>query len=87
MAVVALEGSAAKGMDRPESDLELRAIFHGDVPHCWYAFFHHDLFVGISYTSLVAEEAKAREVTYTWPVTGRCRVDRACPVRSRGRLR
>ncbi|WP_029421577.1 kanamycin nucleotidyltransferase C-terminal domain-containing protein [Alicyclobacillus macrosporangiidus] len=70
LAAVALEGSTAKGMDRPESDLELRAIFHGDVPHRWYAFFHHGLFVGISYTSVAAEEAKAREVTYTWPVTG-----------------
>jgi kanamycin nucleotidyltransferase len=65
---VAIEGSVAKRIDGPYSDLELRAILRRDVDR-WYAFFYQGLFCGVSYTSLAQAEIDARRIDYQWPVT------------------
>jgi kanamycin nucleotidyltransferase len=67
---VVLEGSTAKGLDRPESDLELRAVVEGGPEHRWYPCFFRRLFVGVSVVTSARLLAEASEVTYTWPVEG-----------------
>lgn len=66
---VAIEGSTAKGLDLPESDLELAVIIQG-VADRWYPFFYNGLSVGISYGNPEAELEDAARIDYTWPVTG-----------------
>jgi len=67
---VAVEGSTAKGLDRPESDLELCVVLAGGEADRWYAAFHRGLFVGVSLVSPEEAEREAESVTYTWPVDG-----------------
>ncbi len=64
---IALEGSTAKGLDRPESDLELRVVLR-EGRHRWYAFFYRGMFVGISYNSLKNNREDVSGIDYTWPV-------------------
>jgi kanamycin nucleotidyltransferase len=66
---VALEGSTAKGLDRPESDLELRVVL-GAGEEAWLPFFLDGLFVGISRVGVDAFLRDAGAVDYTWPVVG-----------------
>ncbi len=68
LVAVAVEGSTAKGLDRPESDLELHVILEGAAQR-WYPFFFCGMFVGISYRSPEEEVARAQQVDYEWPVT------------------
>jgi kanamycin nucleotidyltransferase len=65
---VALEGSTAKGMDCPESDLELCVILRDGLKHRWYPFFYRGMFVGISYKTFEVALKKANSIEYTWPV-------------------
>ncbi len=67
---VALEGSTAKGLDRAESDLELRAVLAGGEEHRWYAFLHRGMFVGVSVVTVERARRDAAEVDYTWPCVG-----------------
>lgn len=64
---VAIEGSTAKGMDGPESDLELRVVINGRESS-WEAFFYKGMFVGISFSTLEKMKLKARSIDYEWPV-------------------
>ncbi|MBN3555641.1 hypothetical protein JYA63_15290 [Fictibacillus nanhaiensis] len=66
---VAIEGSTAKGMDRPESDLELRVVVDGRESE-WYAFFYKEMFVGISFNTVEKIHSKARSMDYEWCVKG-----------------
>jgi kanamycin nucleotidyltransferase len=69
---VALEGSTAKGLDVPYSDVELRVILSDEVGvhHRWYAFTTNGMSVGISYSSFSRMFARANDVTYEWPKAG-----------------
>jgi kanamycin nucleotidyltransferase len=67
---VAVEGSTAKGSDRPQSDLEFLVVLNKEKYHRWHAFFYKGMFVGISYNSLDRIEEKAGELDYEWPVKG-----------------
>jgi kanamycin nucleotidyltransferase len=69
---VALEGSTAKGLDVPYSDVELRVILSDEVGvhHRWYAFTTDGMSVGISYNSFSRVFECANEVTYEWPKAG-----------------
>lgn len=69
LVAVMLEGSTAKGYDRPESDLELGVVLI-DGKDRWYPFFRRGMFIGISYKSLASESAAAETIDYTWPVAG-----------------
>lgn len=54
---VAIEGSTAKGLDAPESDLELRVLLSEDSGYDrWYAFFYEGMFVGISRRAIFEEK-------------------------------
>lgn len=64
---VAIEGSTAKGMDGPESDLELRVVIKGRESS-WEAFFYKGMFVGISFSSLEKMKSKAKSIDYEWSV-------------------
>lgn len=59
----AIEGSTAKGIDYPESDLELRIVVQGRDSG-WYAFFYKGMFVGISFNSLEKIHSKAENIDY-----------------------
>ncbi len=68
---VAIEGSTAKGLDAPESDLELRVLLDKEYDfHRWYAFFYRNMFVGISYNSAARVLEESKEIDYEWPVSG-----------------
>ncbi|MFS1519610.1 hypothetical protein V1503_24595 [Bacillus sp. SCS-151] len=64
---VAIEGSTAKGMDCPESDLELRVIVVGRESG-WYPFFYKGMFVGISFSTIDKMKSKAKNIDYEWSV-------------------
>ncbi len=66
---VAIEGSTAKGTDRPESDLELRVVVEGRESE-WYPFFYKGMFVGISFNTVEKIQSKARSIDYEWCVKG-----------------
>lgn len=67
---VAVEGSTAKGLDLPESDLELRAVVEGGETHRWYACFRRGLFVGVSLVTEAQARRDAAAVDYEWPSQG-----------------
>lgn len=67
---VAVEGSTAKGLDHPQSDLEFRVVLRRENYHRGHAFFYKGMFVGISYNSIDYIEEKAGEMDYEWPVKG-----------------
>ncbi|QTM98262.1 hypothetical protein ERJ70_02380 [Sediminibacillus dalangtanensis] len=68
---VAIEGSTAKGLDAPESDLELRVLLDCDLDyHRWYAFFFEGMFVGISYNSYFRTLEESKEIDYEWSISG-----------------
>jgi kanamycin nucleotidyltransferase len=66
---VAVEGSTAKGMDRPESDLELRVVVKSRDSE-WYPFFYKGMFVGISFNTIEKIQSKAANIDYEWCVKG-----------------
>ncbi|MBH0173514.1 hypothetical protein IHV09_08090 [Fictibacillus sp. 23RED33] len=66
---VAVEGSTAKGTDRPQSDLELRVVVKGKESE-WYPFFYKGMFVGISFNTVEKIHSKARSIDYEWCVKG-----------------
>jgi kanamycin nucleotidyltransferase len=66
---VAIEGSTAKGLDCPESDLELRAVVKGRESE-WYPFFYKGMFVGISFNTIEKIQSKATNIDYEWCVKG-----------------
>lgn len=66
---VLLEGSVAKGTDRPVSDLELSVVLT-DGGDRWYPFFRRGMFVGISYKSLEGATSSAGSIGPSWPVAG-----------------
>ena len=71
LVAVALEGSTAKGLDKPESDMEFRVVAENlPQPHRWYPFFYRGMFVGISYVTPKVAVEDAKEIDYTWPKTG-----------------
>lgn len=68
---VAVEGSTVKGLDAPESDLELRVLLDKDFNyHRWYAFFYEGMFVGISYNSVSRTLEASKEIDYEWSISG-----------------
>jgi kanamycin nucleotidyltransferase len=67
---VVVEGSTAKQLDHPYSDLELRVVLDQRDYHRWYAFFYNGMFVGISYNSIDKVEKDAEDIDYEWPVSG-----------------
>ncbi|SDJ14779.1 kanamycin nucleotidyltransferase C-terminal domain-containing protein [Salimicrobium halophilum] len=68
---VAIEGSTAKGLDAPESDLELRVLLDKDYNyHRWYAFFYEKMFVGISYNSVSKALEASKGIDYEWSISG-----------------
>lgn len=67
---LAVEGSTAKGLDRPESDLECCAVVRSDEQHRWYAGFYRGMFVGVSIVSPEQALRDAQEVDDNWPVVG-----------------
>jgi kanamycin nucleotidyltransferase len=64
---VAIEGSTAKGMDVPESDLELRAVINRRESN-WEAFFYKGMFIGVSFSTLEKMKSKAMNIDYEWPI-------------------
>lgn len=64
---VAIEGSTAKGMDVPESDLELRVVIN-EKESDWKAFFYKGMFIGISFSTKERMKAKVENIDYEWPV-------------------
>ncbi|MGM0803825.1 MAG: kanamycin nucleotidyltransferase C-terminal domain-containing protein [Bacillota bacterium] len=66
---VAIEGSTAKGIDRPQSDLELRVVVDGRESE-WCPFFYKGMFVGISFNTVEKIHSKARNIDYEWCVKG-----------------
>ncbi|ANC77296.1 hypothetical protein ABE65_010970 [Fictibacillus phosphorivorans] len=66
---VAIEGSTAKGIDRPQSDLELRVVVDSRESE-WYPFFYNGMFVGISFNTIDKITSKARSMDYEWCVKG-----------------
>jgi kanamycin nucleotidyltransferase len=66
---VLLEGSTAKGTDRPCSDLELSVVLT-DGGDRWYPFFQRGMFIGVSYESLEAATSSAGSMGPVWPVAG-----------------
>lgn len=64
---VAIEGSTAKGLDGPVSDLELRVVTKGRES-TWDAFFYKGMFVGISFSTLEKIRSKAKSIDYEWSV-------------------
>lgn len=66
---VAIEGSTAKGIDRPQSDLELRVVVDGRESE-WCPFFYKGMFVGISFNTVEKIHSKARSIDYEWCVKG-----------------
>lgn len=64
---VAIEGSTAKGLDGPESDLELRVVIK-ERESSWEAFFYKGMFVGISFSSPEKMISKASNIDYEWAV-------------------
>lgn len=68
---VIVEGSTAKGLDLPESDLELSVVIKGGAER-WYPFLFKGISVGIGYGNPEAELEAAGEIDYYWPVTGDC---------------
>ncbi|WP_173915930.1 kanamycin nucleotidyltransferase C-terminal domain-containing protein [Halobacillus sp. Marseille-Q1614] len=68
---VAVEGSTAKGLDAPESDLELRVLLDKDFNyHRWYAFFYEGMFVGVSYNSVSRTLEASKVIDYEWSISG-----------------
>lgn len=68
---VSIEGSTAKGLDAPESDLELRVLLDKEYDfHRWHAFFYNGMFVGISYNSLSRTLKETEVIDYEWSVAG-----------------
>lgn len=68
---VVVEGSSAKGLDAPESDLELRVLLDKEYDyHRWYSFFYKEMFVGISYNSYSRFLEESKEIDYEWPISG-----------------
>lgn len=64
---VAVEGSTAKGLDSPRSDLELKVVATGQENR-WHAFFCRGMFVGISYESPEEFAQGELNIDYHWPV-------------------
>ncbi|MFC5772928.1 kanamycin nucleotidyltransferase C-terminal domain-containing protein [Ectobacillus antri] len=67
---IAVEGSTAKGLAKPQSDLEFRVVLKGQNYHRWHAFFYKEMFVGISYNSVDRIENEGRFIDYEWPIKG-----------------
>jgi kanamycin nucleotidyltransferase len=68
---VTVEGSTAKNLDKPYSDLEMTAIMADDFKHeRWYAFIYNGLFVGIGYDRLGTVIESIKNVNYEWCVAG-----------------
>ncbi len=66
---VALEGSTAKGLAAPRSDLEFRVILSGRVDR-WHTLFMDGMFVGLSVSTWAQTLRDARTVDYEWPLKG-----------------
>ncbi|GGD13539.1 kanamycin nucleotidyltransferase C-terminal domain-containing protein [Pontibacillus salipaludis] len=64
---VAIEGSTAKGLDLPESDLELRVVIK-ERESSWEAFFYKGMFVGVSFSTLEKMKSKAKNIDFEWSV-------------------
>lgn len=70
LVAVMLEGSVAKGLDVPCSDLEL-AVLIESAEDRWYPFVdRRGMFVGVSYKAPETQMADAAKIDYTWPVAG-----------------
>lgn len=85
LVAVRLEGSVAKGLDVPESDLEMTVILEGGAER-WHAFLRDGMFIGLGYSSPEKEEAGNRELAAEWPVSGDTVVHSAALYDPRGLL-
>jgi kanamycin nucleotidyltransferase len=67
---LALEGSSAKGLAAPRSDLEFCVLLASDRTDRWHTLFVSGMFVGLTYMSPAQALREARSVDYEWPVAG-----------------
>ncbi|MED1603334.1 kanamycin nucleotidyltransferase C-terminal domain-containing protein [Alkalihalophilus marmarensis] len=64
---LAIEGSTAKGMNTPFSDLELRVVLN-NYENGWFPFFFQGMYIGISMSSREKMLSEASKIDYEWPV-------------------
>ncbi|KAB3529585.1 kanamycin nucleotidyltransferase C-terminal domain-containing protein [Alkaliphilus serpentinus] len=68
---VTLEGSTAKGTDKPFSDIEMTAIFNNDLAEeRWNAFLCEGMFIGLGYDRLESVIEASKNVNYEWCLAG-----------------
>lgn len=67
---VALEGSTAKGLAAPRSDVEFRVLLEPVERRSWRTAFVDGMFVGLGFASPAQALRRARSVDYLWPVAG-----------------